>query len=138
MELLVRLSFDLGCGATNMQLYLSISSDPKEVVETLVQCLEGVMGWMKAIKLKLVGSNLVLRSGCTPLLAGVTLTPKASVHSLGVLLDPGLLMEDHVADVAMSAWCQLWLVHQLHPLLDNKGLAIVNHALFMFKLNYCS
>lgn len=46
-----------GCGLINMQitpqLYLTVSSDPKEEMETLNHCLEKVTGWMKSNKAKL-------------------------------------------------------------------------------------
>lgn len=35
------------------QLYLSVPSNPKEVVDSLNQCLEGLMDWMSTNKLKL-------------------------------------------------------------------------------------
>lgn len=52
----------------------------------------------------LVGSSLVVGCGCTPKLA---LTPKTSVHSLGVLLDPGLLLDVQKVAVARSTYYQL-------------------------------
>lgn len=78
------------------------------------------MGWMEANKLTpdkmevlLVGSNSFLRSDYISMLAEVALTPKTSVHSLGILLDLGLLLCAPVATVARSAYCQLELVYQL-------------------------
>lgn len=61
------------------------------------------MGWMMAHNLRLIPddsfcwwSSLVLVSGYTSLLGGVTLTPKASVCNLGVLLDPGCSWKNHM------------------------------------------
>lgn len=61
----------------------------------------------------------------------------ASVCSLGVLLDPGLFLEDQVAAVAKGAYYQFQLVRQLEarPFLDKKGLVTYQlnyyNALFM-------
>lgn len=54
----------------------------------------------------------------------------ASVHSLGQLLDLGLPLDSQVAPVASSTYCQLQLVHQLHPYLVKKEVAVVIHALW--------
>lgn len=60
---------------------------------------------------------------------------QASVHSLGVLLDLGLLPDVEVAPVNSSAYYHLRLVHQLRPFLLKKlpmpklhpGLTIAMH-----------
>lgn len=99
------------------------------MVETLGWYLDDTMDWMRLNKLRLnsyklevllVEYSLLVGSGCTPLLARFALIPKVSVHRLGVLLDQGLLLEDHVAAVARSAYYHLWLIHQLHPFLDKE------------------
>lgn len=38
---------------------------------------------------------------------------KTSVHSLGVLLDSGLLLDGQVEGIARSTYEDLWLMHQL-------------------------
>ncbi|KAF7254272.1 putative RNA-directed DNA polymerase from transposon BS, partial [Varanus komodoensis] len=62
-------------------------------------------------------------------LNGVALPLKDKVRSLGVLLDPELLLEAQVTAVARSAFFQLQLIHQLRPYLENDCLATVTHAL---------
>lgn len=68
-----------GLNTDDTQLYLSIPSVSKETVDSLNQCLEEVMGWVRVNKLTLnpdkrevliVGPNSEL-----PWLAGVALTP---------------------------------------------------------------
>lgn len=56
-----------------------------------------------------MASILILGSGYTLRLATAALTPKSPVHSLGVLLVPGLLLYEQIAVVARSAYFQLWL-----------------------------
>lgn len=63
-----------------------------------------------------VESSSVPESGSTTRLVRIALSPKASVHSLGVPLDPGLLLDVLIAAVARSVCYQLRLVCQLHPL----------------------
>lgn len=52
----------------------------------------------------LVGLNLLLDSGLMPMLGGAALTLNASVQSLGVLLDLGLLLDVHLATVARGLY----------------------------------
>lgn len=52
----------------------------------------------------LVGSHSVLGSGSMPTLTEVALTPKLLVHNLGVLLDPGLLLEAQVVTAASGEY----------------------------------
>lgn len=65
------------------------------------------------------------------MLEGIVFSPTVPVHSLGVLLYPGLLLKDQVAVAAgaMSTYYQFWLVRQLHPFLGKKKLVSVTHAL---------
>lgn len=71
------------------------------------------------------------------MLDGVVLIPKAHVCGLGVLSDPGLLLNVQVAVVARSAYYYLWLVGQLCPFFHKKDMAMVTHALIISKLSYC-
>lgn len=50
-------------------------------------------------------SNLVLGNDCTLRVAGFALTPKVSICGLGALLNPGLLLDIHLAAVGRSAFC---------------------------------
>lgn len=80
--------------ADDMHLNFSIQSDPKRVIELRNQCLEEVMGWMRANELRLssyktqglfVRSSLFQGNYCLPRWAGVTkLMPEPSVCILAV------------------------------------------------------
>lgn len=52
----------------------------------------------------MLGSNLVPGNGLMLMLAGVALTTKLPVRSLGVLQDPGLLLDGQVVVMAMTRW----------------------------------
>lgn len=58
--------------------------------------------------------------------------------SLGVLLDPGLLLEGQVVAVAKEAYHQLRQVQQLWAFLGKRDLATVTHALLTSTLDYCN
>ncbi|KAF7237138.1 Protoheme IX farnesyltransferase [Varanus komodoensis] len=120
--------------ADDTQLYLSFSTDPGEAVAVLNRCLAEVMGWMRTNKLKLnrdktevlLVGGLGFRVGDLDLvLNGVALPLRDRIRSLGVLLDPELLLEAQVTAVARSAFLQLRLIHQLRPYLENDCLATV-------------
>ncbi|KAF7243163.1 Protein mono-ADP-ribosyltransferase TIPARP [Varanus komodoensis] len=113
----------------------------------LNQCLAKVIGWMRANKLKLnpdkmevllVGGSGFGVGDLDLVLNGVALPLRDKVHSLGVLLDPELSLEAQVMVVARSAFLQLWLIHQLHPYLENDCLATVTHALVTSRLYFCN
>lgn len=57
-----------------------------------------------------VGTRSMLNSVHTPILAGFARIPMAFVLSLGVLLDPGLLLDAHLATVTKNVYYQLRLV----------------------------
>lgn len=112
--------FGLWCHqyADDHQLYFSIPSNLKEALETLNLVLKKVMDWIKANKQRLnpdktevllIGSSSLLRSSCTLLLDGSAFSPTASVRSLGMLLDLGMLQNEKVLAVASSDY-QLRLV----------------------------
>ncbi|KAF7247022.1 putative RNA-directed DNA polymerase from transposon BS [Varanus komodoensis] len=133
--------------AVDTQLYLSFSTDPGEAVAVLNRCLAEVMGWMRAIKLKLnpdktevllVGGSSSWVGDLDLVLNGVALPLKDRVHSLGVLLDPELSLEAQVTAVARSAFLQLRLIHQLRPYLEDNCLATVTHALVTSRLDFCN
>lgn len=88
------------------------------------------MGRMRANKLKLhpdkmeillVGINL--GNGFMSTLGGVALTPNASVRSVGVLLEPTLVLDAQVAAVSRGTFYQLWWVRQLQLFLHKRDLA---------------
>lgn len=71
------------------------------------------------------------------MLDSVVLLLKAQFHNLGVVLDPEMLLDVHMAAVVKNAYYQLTIVCQLRPLLHSKILP-VTHALRISRLNYCN
>ncbi|KAF7247273.1 Nucleoside diphosphate-linked moiety X motif 13 [Varanus komodoensis] len=97
--------------ADDPQLFLSFTFNPFEVVSVLNLGLSSVMDWMKVNKLKLNPEKMEVLlvdglsdwlEGHYPALEGVALPLKDRVHSMGVLLDPGLPPEAQV-DLAARA-----------------------------------
>lgn len=70
-------------------------------------------------------------------LDGVALSLKKQVCHLGVLLDPGLVLDEQVATVVRSAFYQFCLLSQLMPFLGRKERPIAVCALVTSSLNYC-
>lgn len=59
------------------------------------------------------------------------------IHSLGVLLDTGLLLDKEMAVVARgNFFCQLWLVRHLWSFLSRKDFANMVYALVTYTLEY--
>ena len=99
--------------ADDTQLYLSFSTNLGVAVAVLNLCLDSIMIWMRVNKLRLnpdksevllVGAPPDRLKGHFPALDGVTLPLKDRVHSLGVLLDPGLTLETQVDSVSRGAF----------------------------------
>ena len=133
--------------ADDTQLYLSFSTNPGVAVIVLNSCLVLIMDWMRVNKLRLnpdklevllVGALPHRLKGHFPALDGVKLPLKDRVHSLGVLLDPGLTLEAQVDSVSRAAFLQLQRIYQLCPYLDEQILATVTHALVTTRLDYCN
>lgn len=95
-----------------------------------------VQEWMRTNKLKLnpnKPSGLVgERSYLGFFLDGVVFPFKGQVHSLGVLLNPGLMLDKQVAAVGKNAF------RQLRPLLGRTDLVLMMHALVTCKLDSCN
>lgn len=116
----VRSSEDLGCGVISMPATLfCVTIGSLVAAETLNCCLEEIMRRMRANMLKLnpfnaefllVESHSILGNGITLIVEGVVFSLKAHVCSLGVLLDPVLLLVAQVMLVARSAYYQLRFV----------------------------
>ena len=115
-------------------------------VAVLNLCLDSIMDWMRVNKVRLnpdksevllVGAPPNRLKGNFPALDGVTLPLKDRVHSLGVLLDPGLILEAQVDSVSRGAFLHLRRIYQLCPYLDERSLATVTHALVTTRLHYC-
>lgn len=56
------------------------------------------------VEIMLVGSYLLLGNGSMLMLAGIALSSKSSVCSVGVLLHPGLLLDIQVAAVMRGVY----------------------------------
>lgn len=68
-----------------------------------------------------IGSSGVWETGQLPVLDGVALPLKELLW----IWDPCFSLEAQVASMARSAFCQLWLVCQLHLFLDKDSLNMV-------------
>lgn len=69
----------------------------------------------------------------------VALPSRASVYSLGVVLDPGLLLDCQIAAMAWGLTTSFtWSTNCLHSFLNKKNLATVTYALVIYQLYSCN
>lgn len=94
--------------SSSIQVYLMLSANPRDPVETLKWYLEAILKWMQAAKLKVTPNKIEVR-----------LVSRQS--DLGFKVSP-IWMGLH------SPLSQLQLFRQLYPFLGIKDLAIVVHA----------
>lgn len=108
--------------------------DPKEAVKTLNQCLESVMGWMKANKP--LHNHDIMEVGW------------GSTHLLGLCLKFVHSPESRTAPGCTGCCCNqvcippAWAGCQLHPFLNKWNLAAVSYPcsghMFPSQLGYCN
>lgn len=82
------------------------------LVEILNQCLEAIFEWIQAnnpdkMKVLLVGGRFDLGFKMSPILELVALCLKEQVYSLGMLLEPGLLLDKQVEAWGKMAFHQI-------------------------------
>jgi len=69
---------------------------------------------------------------------GKPITPSKSVKDLGVILDPQLSYDDHIANVTSSCTATLCQINRVKNSFDRKTLSLIINSLVMSKLLYCS
>ena len=73
-----------------------------------------------------------------PKLDDTLLQFRDQVRNFGILLDPALSQESHIAIVSRSTFNQIRLIAQLHPYLDEDSLRTLVQALVISQTDYCS
>lgn len=139
---------DLGFSVfTMLMTYCSVvlSSDIMMVVENLNQCLEAVIGWIRALKQKLnsdkmevqlIRFNLTLGNDIILMLYGIALPLTAHVCSWENLPGSGAAPGCPGSDVGQMCLLPAAASMLNVTLLRKKDRAIVTHALIIFRLNF--
>jgi hypothetical protein len=136
--------------ADDIQLFSSCNViDVKATIRKLENCINDVKIWLHQHRLILNLSKtdfIVFHSKRTSLKAsghslvvdGVIINQKQVVRNLGVLLDDGLNMDQHVSTICKNATYQLRLISRSRHFLTRSTVAILVHALAISRIEYCS
>uniref|UniRef100_A0A803T0M3 Reverse transcriptase domain-containing protein n=1 Tax=Anolis carolinensis TaxID=28377 RepID=A0A803T0M3_ANOCA len=141
-------SFGLECYqyADDTQLLLRLEPGTTTISENFKLCLEAVISWLRASRLKVNPAKTeILWPGQPPELIqslpdfdGEVLVPSATVKSLGVVLDSSLTMEAQITAISKQAFFHLRQARKLASYLLTEALATVIHATVTTRLDYCN
>ena len=67
-----------------------------------------------------------------------TIKQSAHIRSLGVKLDPEIIIEPQIADVCKSAYYHLRRINKIRKYLTEDSTTILVHSLVTGRLDYCS
>uniref|UniRef100_A0A803U0T6 Reverse transcriptase domain-containing protein n=1 Tax=Anolis carolinensis TaxID=28377 RepID=A0A803U0T6_ANOCA len=141
-------SFGIECYqyADDTQLLLHLEPGTTTIPENFKLCLEAVMSWLQASRLKVNPAKTeILWPGQPPELIqslpdfdGEVLVPSATVKSLGVVLDSSLTMEAQITAISKQAFFHLRQARKLASYLSTEALAMVIHTTVTTRLDYCN
>lgn len=140
--------------ADDTDFYAKFELDPehlnqKETYGRLAGCVDETRAWMKRNKLKFNDdkSELLLvyssRKRCQPsplpLQVGESsLTPRASVKNLGVIIDKHLSMEEQVQSLCKKANFHIWSIGRIRRFLDDATTEKLMHAFVFSTIDSCN
>ncbi len=133
--------------ADDTQLYLSFRPDDPTVAARISGCLADISAWMKEnhLQLNLAKTELLvfpatptLQHDFTIQLGSSTITPSASVRSLGVIFDDQLTFKEHIAKTARSCRFALHNIRKIRPFLTEHAAQLLVQALVISRLDYCN
>ena len=136
--------------ADDLQLYLSCRPEDSVVCAQQMHCaLETVHNWMSANRLRLNPSKSqfiwfgTTRARCRidkNALASASLTGQSCnvVRDLGVLLDGGLTMADHVSHISRISYYELRQIRVIRRTLSLSAAAVLIHSFVLTRLDYCN
>jgi hypothetical protein len=137
--------------ADDTQLYFHISPNSSKLdFAQLQSCLVDIQMWMTANMLKLnpdktefivFGSEKQRKmlSNCFPIdILGNDLSPANKVKNLGVILDSGLSLSDHVSLVSRQCYVNLRDFRRIRRYLSKEVAISVANSLVSSRLDYCN
>jgi hypothetical protein len=137
--------------ADDTQMYNSDTVErAANAVQSISQCIDHVKSWMTTNKLMLndgkteamlvanprISSSLPLPSSLS--VDGTLIGFSASVRNLGVTLDSGLSMSQHVRAVCRSSYLELRRISSVRHLLTVEATKTLVCAFVLSKLDYCN
>ncbi|XP_060760437.1 uncharacterized protein LOC132870681, partial [Neoarius graeffei] len=137
------------CYADDTQLYVSAKPDERHQLNKIEECVEDIRHWM-LINFLLLNSDktevLVLGphtarskfSDYTVTLDGLSVSSRAAVKDLGVIIDPSLSFETHIDNITRIAFFHLRNIAKIRNLMSLHDAEKLVHAFVTSRLDYCN
>ena len=132
--------------ADDTQLYISISPDDHNAVNSLVNCITDLNNWLSHNFLKLnqdktevlvIGEREARESLITHL-ESLSFTCTNKAKNLGVILDPNLNFVPHFNSVRKTSYYHLKNIAKILPLINQPSKETLVHAFVTSRLDYCN
>ena len=151
-DIVARHGLKYHCYADDTQIYMAVKHNQPitEAISKIEQCLTEVTDWYgkNQLKLNTEKSEAVIfltktKRNDLPCNISVTIdghrvVPKPSVRNLGVILDSGLTMQAHVAQIAKSCYHQIRNIGQIRSSITDEACKTLIHALVTARLDYAN
>uniref|UniRef100_A0A8C6NY71 Reverse transcriptase domain-containing protein n=1 Tax=Nothobranchius furzeri TaxID=105023 RepID=A0A8C6NY71_NOTFU len=132
--------------ADDTQLYISVSPDVSQPMETLFNCILDIKSWMTENFLQLnQGKTEVLvigpeaqREKLLPKLQSVSFYPSLQVKNLGVILDSELTFIPHIKNITKIGFYHLKNIARARPILSLANTETLMHAFIICRIDYCN
>ncbi|XP_060758375.1 uncharacterized protein LOC132869034, partial [Neoarius graeffei] len=137
------------CYADDTQLYVSAKPDERHQLNKIEECVKDIRHWM-LINFLLLNSDktevLVLGphkarskfSDYTVTLDGLSVSSRAAVKDLGVIIDPSLSFETHIDNITRIAFFHLRNIAKIRNLMSLHDAEKLVHAFVTSRLDYCN
>ena len=132
--------------ADDTQLYISVSANNLDPVNSLIQCITDISSWMSKnflqlnqdkTEILLVGPK-ALRHKIQPLLTSLPVQPSEHVKNLGVHLDADLSFHRHIFTISKTAFYHLRSIAKVRCFLSQSDSEKLVHAFISSRLDYCN
>ena len=139
--------------ADDSQLYISFKpNDPTSlcnVITAITSCVAHIRDWMSRHFLKLNDDKTEILVITTPALAhsvsisslnlaGTEVQTVNSLRDLGITLDSRLQLQQHVKNIAKSAFYQLYRIARIRKYINQDAAKSLVHALVLSRIDYCN
>ena len=139
-------NIDFHSYADDTQLYISVSPDDLNSINTLVNCISDINNWMAENFLQLnkdkteilVIGNKELRETVSTHLQSVTINIKDQVRNLGVIFDSELNMQAHIRNVTKLSFYHLRNIARVKSFLSQADTERLMHCFISSRLDYCN
>lgn len=132
--------------ADDTQLYILVSANEHDPLNSLIQCISDISSWMSKNFLQLnqdktetlVVGPKALRHEIQSLLTPLSIQPREHVKNFGVVLDADLNFHKHMSNIFKTAFYHLRNIAKVRCFLSQSDSEKLVHAFISSRLDYCN